>query len=310
VLFFSAPVFLIMLAAGSVLVLLPGAYPRPGIYQPTGLTPTCARFSDGLLLDGFSTADRAAPGEILEVSLSAYGMASRPGSGILAVELRGDQGALWGTAETAVSWTPGETIAASLPLPVSDEVTPGRATLFAGLRNAAGGWQAAASANARDLTVPLALRTVKIPQPEGVMGQPQTAVTADLGGQMRLLGYDLQRNGAAVKVTLFWEALAPMDDDFTTFVHLLDAGGRLLAQVDGQPQDGRYPTVIWDAGEVVLDPKVLALPVENAEGPLALVAGAYRLPGGERLALDSGADGIPLATFETLDQLRAGVERP
>jgi hypothetical protein len=309
-LLWAAPVFLLFLAAVSILFLLRDAYPQPGIYQPVGLAPTCARFNDGLLLDGFSAPDRVSPGQSLQVDLAGYGMQANPGAGILAAELRGDGGELWGMAETAVSWQPGETIKTTLQLPISLEAMPGRATLFAGLRENTGGWQAAASANGRDLQLPLALTTVKNPQPPGAAGLPQKTVKADLGGQLRLLGYDLAREGDEVTITLFWEGLAPMSEDFTTFVHLLDGSGQLLAQADGQPGDGRYPTAVWDEGEIVRDPKVLILPAESAEGPLTLVAGAYQLPGGERLISQDGADSIPLAAFDTITELGNGGQQP
>jgi hypothetical protein len=173
-----------------------------------------------------------------------------------------------------------------------------------------GNLQAATSANGRDLQLALALTTIKIPQPPGGAGQPQTAMTADLGGQLRLLGYNLERDGDTNTVTLFWQALTPMNEDFTTFVHLLGADGQLLAQADGQPWDGRYPTAIWDVGEIVRDPKVLSLPAENAAGPLKLIAGAYQLPGGVRLISQDGADSIPLATFDSLPEMGTGGEQP
>jgi hypothetical protein len=304
----AAPVFLLFLSAASLLFLLREAYPQPGIYQPVGLAPTCARFNNGLLLDGFSAPERVRPGQSLQVDLAGFGMQANPGDGILAAELRGDGGELWGTVETAISWQPGETIVTSLQLPISPEAAPGRATLFIGLRHNSGSWQAATSANGRGLQLPLALTTIKIPQPPGGAGRPQTAVTADLGGQLRLLGYNLERDGDTSTVTLFWQALTPMNEDFTTFVHLLGADGQLLAQADGQPWDGQYPTAIWDVGEIVRDPRVLILPAGSAEGPLTLVAGAYRLPGSERLISQDGADSIPLAAFNSLSELGNGGE--
>ena len=304
----AAPLILLFLTLYSLIFILPQAHPRPGIYQSPDLSPTCARYNSGLLLDGFSAADRAAPGQSLLVELAGYGMQANPGSGTLVAELRGNGGELWGETETAVSWQPGETITASLQLPIDPAAEPGRATLYAGLRDGSS-WQPAVSANGRDLPQPLVLQTIKIPQPTGSMEQPQTIVTADLGGQMRLLGYSLQGEGDTKTVTLFWEALAPMEEDFTTFVHLLDDKGSLLAQADSQPQDGRYPTAIWDVGEVVSDPQNLILPTGSIEGPLQLVAGAYRLPEGERLLSDAGTDTIPLATFDSLAALQAGEEQ-
>jgi hypothetical protein len=284
----SGPLFLLGLAAAGVLVLLPAAYSQPGIYQPAGLQKTCARFEGGLLLDGFAAPERISPGETLMLTLAAYGMDGQEGEGVLAAELRGDAGELWATGKTAVTWSSGETVTATIPLAVSAAATPGRATLLVGLRDAAGRWQAAESANGRDLELPLALDTVKLPAPS-IRSTPQVSLDADLDGQMRLLGYDIEGDSDMLEVTLHWTALQSMSEDFTTFVHLLDAEGRLLAQADGPPD---YPTAVWDVGEVVLDLKRLALPPGLPDGPLQLMAGAYRWRDGERLD-----EAVTLETF-------------
>jgi hypothetical protein len=135
----------------------------------------------------------------------------------------------------------------------------------------------------------LALDTVKLPAPPSVRSTPQVSLDADLDGQMRLLGYDIEGDSDMLEVTLHWTALQSMSEDFTTFVHLLDAEGRLLAQADGPPD---YPTAVWDVGEVVLDLKRLALPPGLPDGPLQLMAGAYRWRDGERLD-----EAVTLETF-------------
>jgi len=294
------PGFLLVLSAAALLLVLPAAYPRQGIFQIAGLSPACARFAPGLLLDGFQAPLRAAPGERVAVTLATYGMAGQSGEGVLTVELRGDGGELWGTGETAVSWQPGQTVTTSVPLAVDGEAAPGRATLFAGLRGAGGNWAAGRSANGRDLPQPLALDTLKIPAP-AVTATPQTAVGVDLEGTLRLEGYDLAREDGDLAVTLYWSALGAPAAEHTTYVHLLDADGRLLAQDDGQPGGGKYPTSIWDTGEVVLDRKLLALPAPLPPGPLRLVAGAYLLPEGASLGEE-----VPLqtVTFSAEGELR------
>jgi hypothetical protein len=50
-----------------------------------------------------------------------------------------------------------------------------------------------------------------------------------------------------------WQARAPIRRDYTVFAQLLDGDGHLLAQVDQQPQGGRWPTSTWVPGYAVRD---------------------------------------------------------
>jgi hypothetical protein len=85
-------------------------------------------------------------------------------------------------------------------------------------------------------------------------------------------------------LTWFWSAVAQPVRDYTLFLHVLDADGAIVAQYDGQPQGGLYPTAIWDVGERVRDTVAVSLP-ENA---VALGFGAYDGETGAPLALPDG----------------------
>jgi hypothetical protein len=78
--------------------------------------------------------------------------------------------------------------------------------------------------------------------------------------------------------------------DYTVFVHLLDADGRQVAQADGPPQSGQYPTSWWGAGEVVADRHRLPNEViaNLPPGSYTLSVGLYNLDTGERLAVWAG----------------------
>ncbi|MGD2144968.1 MAG: hypothetical protein PVF54_10865, partial [Anaerolineae bacterium] len=93
-----------------------------------------------------------------------------------------------------------------------------------------------------------------IPNPESV----------DMGGAMRLLGYDLQETattpGDQVAVTLYWEALAPTKKDYSVFVHLLDKHDLLVAQRDTLPGLGLLSTTWLEPGFRWADRYVLELP--------------------------------------------------
>ncbi len=75
---------------------------------------------------------------------------------------------------------------------------------------------------------------------------------AEFGGVLRLLGYDIEADrvqpGGQIGVTLYWEAIAPTDQDHTIFVHLLGKGDLLVAQRDTFPGLGSISTT-WLALE-------------------------------------------------------------
>lgn len=130
------------------------------------------------------------------------------------------------------------------------------------------------------------------------MAPPSHPLRADLGGRMTLLGYDVSpapaRPGAALAVTLTWQAAASMGVDFTVFVHLLAPDGRRVAQHDGGPwYDVPLPTSAWRVGEVLRDRHILDLSPDLATGTYRLRVGAYYWPTGERLPLL--VDGSPVA---------------
>jgi hypothetical protein len=129
-------------------------------------------------------------------------------------------------------------------------------------------------------------------------------MTSRLGGEIQLLGYDIEAGAGCrmqdagdaslglvildpgsciVHLTLYWQALAPTDITYTVFTHLLDADGQIQAQQDNQPQGGEFPTTEWLPGDIIPDGYTLALPSDAPPGEYTLEVGMYCLETGERL---------------------------
>ncbi len=104
---------------------------------------------------------------------------------------------------------------------------------------------------------------------------PQHPAAATFGGAIQLTGYTIDPAG----LTLSWQALAPVAEDYTLFIHLLDAEGNLIAQADAPPTSGRYPTGWWSPGETITDRH----PLPAAPGAIAVRLGLYRQADGQRL---------------------------
>jgi 4-amino-4-deoxy-L-arabinose transferase-like glycosyltransferase len=108
----------------------------------------------------------------------------------------------------------------------------------------------------------------------------------NLGEKIRLIGHEVNgtvKAGESLRPRLYWQAQAPMDKDYTVFVHLLDERGNPRAQQDCQPQRGDYPTSLWRRGEVIWDGYEISLPPDLPAGTYRLVAGMYLLESMERL---------------------------
>lgn len=292
------PVGMAGLAIGSLFFVLLPAYARPAVYQsapPEG--QVCARFEGGLMLEGYELPEQVVAGQETAVSLYGYALFAADAPQTVVVQLLGRDGLVVGQGAAEWQWQKGEAISLTLPIHIANDAQPTRAVWQTGLQTNSGAWQMATSANGRILDIPLDLQTSKIAPERPFLPTPQQAASANFADQLQLIGYDTAPGGS---ITLYWQALAAIPTDYTTFVHLLDANGQLVTQADGQPQEGQYPTSIWGVGEIVADAKLL-LPAPANNPPYRLAAGVYELASGVRLAVaGETADFAVLATCGTL----------
>lgn len=107
--------------------------------------------------------------------------------------------------------------------------------------------------------------------------EPQYPLAAELGpNQVRLLGYDVDTGrDQQLLVTLYWQSLAPFEQNYQVYVHLADT--ILRAQHDGAPACAIYPTTRWEPGQIIRDPHLLDLPADLPAGTYQLTAGMYEL---------------------------------
>lgn len=270
------------------LIILP-AFPRPQIYQPSpDLTRTCIRFASGLQVEAVEAATAVKPGEWLPVTVYGYGLRDTAVPQTITARLIGRDGQVVVQTDALLSWSQGEIVSTTLSLPVALAL-PARGVIEVGMVDETGQWQAATSATGRVLAIPLGVQMVKIAPARPFSAEPEVETAVNFGDLLQLAGYDY--DAATQTVTLYWQASAPMTADFTTFVHVLDENDQIMAQADGQPQQGAYPTSIWDVGEMVADDKPITLPADSDSIHLAI--GVYLLATGERLAVHT-ADGLPL----------------
>jgi 4-amino-4-deoxy-L-arabinose transferase-like glycosyltransferase len=122
-----------------------------------------------------------------------------------------------------------------------------------------------------------------------VWGNPSTPV--QFGDFVRLADARIEETPDGWRVSLLWEGQATLTADYTVFVHAYAATGELLATGDGPPQNGHFPTSLWQPGDRILDVHGLTIPTGNTLERIAV--GLYHPISGERLA--ATFDGAPLA---------------
>jgi 4-amino-4-deoxy-L-arabinose transferase-like glycosyltransferase len=124
---------------------------------------------------------------------------------------------------------------------------------------------------------------------------PEVPLEASFAEGINLLGYDLVSDPGEdiLTVRLHWQATEQPAGDYTVFVHLIDANGEQIANGDGPPISGDFPTILWLDGDEVVDAHQLSLPTDIPTGEYEIVVGLYDPVTTARLPrLDGAGDAV------------------
>ncbi len=186
-------------------------------------------------------------------------------------------------------WEPGELVLGQYWLDIPPDAAPGPATLNLHVVNVSG--------YAYDEVFPM--DHVEILPTERNFSAPESfdiSLEANFSDQALLLGVDCQPSacrqteaGESVTLTLYWQAKASLDRNYTVFTHLLGKDEIVLANADHMPAK---PTRGWVSGEIIADPVTLTLPAD-------LRPGEYRIEVGLYDAADPMYTRLPLVSGET-----------
>ena len=140
-----------------------------------------------------------------------------------------------------------------------------------------------------------------------VSGVPLPDNATNFADQIALLSIDVEETilqpGGLLSVTLEWQLLAPLTENYTVFVQVLNEQGQIVGQVDSWPVQGTFPTSQWSSGEKVRDPYQVRLNSELPPGDYRLSVGWYLLATLQRLPVLDG-DGQPINDQVTVPGLR------
>ena len=194
-------------------------------------------------------------------------------------------------------WTEGEIVRDYYDIDLPAGLPPGRYVLRVGLYDPATGSRLAQPDGSTSLLLAsLPLGPAARPTP------PPNPRLISFANGISLTGYDLSAtrlaSGSPLTVVLFWHTDTYVDRDLSVFVHLVGADGKPLAQADGPPQLGAYPTSSWNPGQDVADVHSLSIPRALPPGTYRLLVGLYDQPAATRILLAGGEDNVLLSDIQ------------
>ncbi len=123
--------------------------------------------------------------------------------------------------------------------------------------------------------------------PDSVWTQAPDRSTANLSGQVELLGHAMQvmraDRGPVLNVTAYWRAVEPLDIDYTVTVQVFDENGQRIGQLDTYPDNGLAPTRDWPTGAVLEDTYPVEIDADSGTEHATVVIGMYDLNTGKGL---------------------------
>jgi hypothetical protein len=215
-------------------------------------------------------------------------------------------------------WEPGDVVPDPYEFSLPATLAPGKFRFAIGLyQPSAGDRVPIIASDGEPVADHLLIGTFTIPDPTldlRAIHHRREALVGDLP-IIKLLGYDLIPDllapGETLNLVLYWQALRPMDLDYTIFIHLLDEQGQLLAQQDGPPVQGRAPTSLWYPGETIKDSHSLTLDLSTPVGKYTLSIGWYHWSTGERLSWsEAGGQRLPEDALDLSAQVVVTESRP
>ncbi len=163
-------------------------------------------------------------------------------------------------------WRAGETFADPYTVVIEPIGQAGLATLSVGLYPVADAEQrlAVRDAQGAELGDRVILAQVRL-HTDTTTPAPPTATRARWENGIALVEAEVQMDAAEqpAAVSLTWRSETAQQQEWTRFVQVLDVDNRVLAQMDGAPQAGAWPTSTWRAGEQI-DETVTLIPAPGA----------------------------------------------
>lgn len=263
-------------------------------FAPAQGSPGTSRFGDELALDsGELSVSRVGQGKGFAVNLLWRTLESPNADYTLRVEMVDQSGQVWRTwnlPSNTRSWQTGQQVRQQIDVILPAEAPPGENSI--GLRVS---WRRAdgSALPHRRWVIPagkaVTVGLVTVLEKERSFEAPPIAQELNINfeDKVTLVGYDYLPEIRltpdvynVLPLTLYWQGRGEMSQVYATFVHLVDAEGKIVAQSDAIPGEG---TTTWAVGEYITQPVNISLPPSVLSGTYTLVTGMYLPPQGPRL---------------------------
>jgi hypothetical protein len=294
--FMAAALFIVSLMV-AILYIAPRYRPLNPMMEtdlPADIIMAGAVFDDEIELLGYSTTDEVhQPGETMQVTLYWRGRSQIDSDYNLALNVHGrgmeniakldtwPGGGLLPTGD----WIPGAVYADTYLIPLS-----GNASAPTLLRLDVSFWgdlldeRLSVSANGFAIDS-LMLHAGRLLPSVPVQEAAQIKNGSTFAPGVLLAGHTVSsQEDAETRFTVFWRAEQSLGTDWTFFVHMLNAAGEIVAQADGPPLNGDWPTTAWEPGHLVRDARRLAYGSTLPQGEYSVVVGLYDPVSGVRAA--------------------------
>jgi 4-amino-4-deoxy-L-arabinose transferase-like glycosyltransferase len=234
------------------------------------------------------------PGEPLDVTVYWETLSATPDEYTVFVHLIDGEGVVVAQRDTypglgrypTTAWAPGNVFADTYRIWLPDSAyAPNTLSVKVGLYRSEAG--RLLTPDGRDA---LELGTVVLePRPDGRFPNP---TRINLNNDAALVGYELGpravRPGETIELTLYWEPLRPITENYSTFVQALSPPANVVGKADGWAGGGLSPTRTWHPGEAVIDKYVLPIAADAPPGIYDIVVGMIGSQGNLPVVADDG----------------------
>jgi hypothetical protein len=284
-----------------------------------------ANFANQIMLLGYTLRRRhLAAGEELPLTLNWQALNNMPTDFMMFTRIRDETGQVWGGRDrwprefySPLLWVKGETVQDGFSIPVSPDAPDGLYYLDVGFYFVVGEAPVSLPLIEDDqmsdkTTVSIGPFKVGGLDVNTELPDPDQLVNQSLGDaeNLVLIGYDVvdddmenssDPTATNLKLVLYWRSEAPLDLDYTTFVHVRNSAGDIITQKDQLPLEGAYPTSLWQPGEVIADELSVPLPVPFSPAGYEVAVGMYNTDSGTRLQIPGTKENSLVLGHLTLD---------
>ena len=140
--------------------------------------------------------------------------------------------------------------------------------------------------------------------------RPSVASDLSFGDKLLLMGYDIttqqigatvpyrleldriESDGQLLDVTLYWQDLEPVGENYEVVLKLLNRAHKVWGREEGPPVDGLLPTGVWQKGELVVDRHTIGILPGTPPGDYWVEIALYGLLGSRWLEPDPGGSAL------------------